>query len=86
MHEGISKPASHIRRKRKIDYFLLTPGAMDFTATCGIETFGESVNSNHRGMFLNFDAVALFGDTTPDLMCMTTKILTSHISFYVRKY
>ena len=86
IHDGAPEPTSHIRGSKKIDHFLLTPGALDCIMAFGIESLGDSVDSNHCGVYLDFDSVALFGDSTPNLTCMTSRILHSHIPFFVRKY
>ncbi len=86
MHANKPVPASHIQGSHQIDYILMTPGALDCVISCGMECFGGSVDSDHRGMFIDFDSVALFGDVTPNLTCRTTRVLTSHIPYYVRKY
>ena len=58
----------------------------DCVCDCGFEAFGESLDLDYRGLFIDINATQLFGDTTPDLSHITSCILDSHIPFYVRKY
>ncbi len=66
IHDSTEEPNSHICGKKKIDYVLVTPGAADCITACGTKSFGTSVDSDHRGMFVDFDSIALFGDMTQE--------------------
>ena len=86
LHDREKEPASHNRGSKKVDHILGTPGVLGSVTACGIEAFGDGVDSDHRGLFVDFDSIALFGDSTPNLTCMTSRVLDSHIPFYVKKY
>ena len=83
---GCRSPPLTIEGHKKIDHILATQGVLDSITACGIEGFGDSVDSDHRGVYVDFDSVVLFGDTTPNLTSMTTRVLDSHIPFYIKKY
>ena len=85
-HGSANEPATYNRGSKKIDHILCTQGLLDCVQGCGIEAFGEGLDSDHRGLFLDIDADKLFGESTPDLTHASARILDSHIPFYVRKY
>ena len=59
---------------------------IDSIRECGILAFGEGIDSDHRGLFLDVDAVKPFEDSTPELTHIISCILDSHIPHYVWKY
>ena len=71
-HGADHEPATYIRGSKKIDHILCTQGFLDCVTKSGIESFGEGLASDHRGIFLDVDAAKLFGDTTPDLTHATS--------------
>ncbi len=82
-HGFSGEPATYNQGTRKIDHILCTQGLLDCVGTCGIEAFGDSLASDHRRLYVDFDANKLFGDRTPDLLHLTSRILDSHIPYYV---
>ncbi len=85
-HGSIGEPTTYNRGSRKIDHILCTQGLLDCVRSCGIEAFGEGLDSDHRGLFVDVDANKLFGESTPDLTHFSSRVLDSHIPSYVRKY
>ncbi len=85
-HGSEHEPATYNQGSRKIDHVLCTQGFVDCVSSCGIEVFGVGLESDHRGLFVDVDATKLFGDCTPNLSHHSSRILDSHIPFYVQKY
>ncbi len=85
-HGSIGEPATYNRGSCKIDHILCTQGFLDCVRSCGIEAFGEGLDSDHRGLFVNVDASKLFKESTLDLTHFSVRVLDSHIPSYVRKY
>ena len=47
--------------KETLDYILVSRSLLPFIKACGYEPFLHHINEDHRGMFIDFDATALFG-------------------------
>jgi exonuclease III len=51
--------ATYARGSKKIDYIMISPSLIDMITECGILPFYHEINSDHRGMYIDFDTKAL---------------------------
>ena len=69
------KFATHARNEsdERIDYAIGSPMMLLSIRQCGYEAFGCNYKGNHRGFFINFDTITLFGTKTHELMTPTKR-------------
>ena len=59
-------PPTYQRGTKRIDYILMSPTLLDKVIAAGCEPFGYRLPSDHRGMFIDMDSYAMFGqEPTP---------------------
>lgn len=60
-------PATYARGTKCIDYALASPRLSHALVHAGYEPFNARLSSDHRGYFIDFDTVLMFGRPTQDL-------------------
>jgi hypothetical protein len=62
------EPSTYVRGNRRLDYVLITEGVLPFVRACGIDPFFTTINSDHRGLFLDIDLAGLLGGEMAQLL------------------
>eukprot|EP00957_Ditylum_brightwellii_P153864 11711250-Ditylum_brightwellii.AAC.1 len=52
---GIHSPNTHIKGSHAVDFLFVTEDVIDPIEEIGMFPFGEGINSDHRGFFINID-------------------------------
>ena len=86
MKHGTTTMATCARGTRKIDYMLLSSGLIPMVTRCGLLAFYDSIHSDHRGAFIDFNTSMIFRGKTPELHTHNTRRLTSKLPRAVLKY
>jgi hypothetical protein len=63
----LPEPATYARGSNRIDYCLVSPDLVDAVQSCGYEPFQMRIQSDHRGLFIDFYTHLLFGNDTQPL-------------------
>lgn len=63
----LSPPSTYARGTSCLDYALVSPDLVDAVQYCGYEPFQMRVQSDHRGLFIDFNTQLLFGNDTQPL-------------------
>ena len=79
-HNETLTKATYARGTKKIDYMLITPELLPLVKRCGMLPFYTGIHTDHRGLFIDIDAKALFNGKIADLSSQPTKILSSKCS------
>jgi hypothetical protein len=66
-----------INGTQRIDYVLASPAVVQACTAAGYDPFKIRFQGDHRGMFMDFDTTALFGNITPALAPPSRRNLTS---------
>jgi hypothetical protein len=74
---GLESPATHQRGKHRIDFIAATPGVFPACRKAGILPLGEGHDSDHRALYVDFDAKVLFSGSTASLNPTTHRQLTT---------
>ena len=82
--------ATHNRGSDVIDYILVDAFILPSIVKCGYEAFSEHIQSDHRGVYIDFHTSSLFGDTVPPidnhtLRDMSTKRINQIPSYFQHK-
>ena len=56
-----NSPPTYQRGTKRIDYILMSPALLDKVIAAGYDPFGYRLPSDHRGMYIDIDTNALFG-------------------------
>ena len=62
--------ATWVDGSKVLDYTLVDTGLLNSLSKCGYEPFDSRIHSDHRGMFIDFDASMLFGAENTQLANM----------------
>ncbi|KAI2507029.1 hypothetical protein MHU86_7414 [Fragilaria crotonensis] len=68
-------PATYARGSKCLDYALGSPRLQEALVRMGYDAFNARLSSDHRGFFLDFDTVKLFGSPTQDLATPARRML-----------
>jgi hypothetical protein len=78
--------ATYARGSKKIDYVLITPELLPLIRRSGMLPFYTNVHSDHRGMYIDLDAKALFKGQIAELYSQPSRNLSSKFPKAVLKY
>ncbi len=73
----VAEPNTYARGSTRIDYALISPNLAPAVKHCGYEPFQKLIQSDHRGMFLDFNTNMLFGNDTQTLGPMAFRDFTA---------
>ena len=62
---------------RQLDYVLVTPGILPAILRGGYRPYSEGLTSDHKSLFIDFEAGILFGDDTGDIDISRTRNLNT---------
>ena len=85
-HGTENEPNTYARGKRRIDFIHGTPGTLAAVTAVGFEAFGDSVDSDHRGAFVDINLVTVLRGAAVDLAPMKYRKLKSKDPKMVKKY
>jgi exonuclease III len=66
-HSTSQSPSTYIRGQRRLDYALASPRVLESIQSCGYDPFNYRIQSDHRGFFIDFNTLQLFGTSTTAL-------------------
>ena len=69
--------ATWVDGSKVLDYTLVDAGLLNSLSKCGYEPFDSRIHSDHRGMFIDFDASMLFGAENTQLANMARRRMHS---------
>ena len=79
-------PATYQRGTKRIDYILISPPLLIHVKAAGYDPFGYRLPSDHRGMYVDLDTVAIFGHEPAKLSPMIKRDFTTANPETVRQY
>ena len=79
-------PATYQRGKKRIDYVLISPTLLATVKAAGYDPFGYRLPSDHRGMYIDIDTHALFGQDPAKLAPILKRDFTTQNPETVRQY
>jgi hypothetical protein len=81
-------PATHVRGSKCIDFIFGSIRLLDHIQTSGITAFFETPceNTDHRGIFIDIDQLALFGATLQSLPTPVTRKIVSTSPVLIQKF
>jgi hypothetical protein len=82
----IQSNATWIDGSEVIDYVLVDAGLLPSITACGYSPFLERIHGDHRGMFVDFDTVKLFGAPDTRLAPRTERHLKSSNPQHIKPY
>ena len=71
---------------RQLDYVLVTPGILPAILRGGYRPYTEGITSDHKSLFIDFEAGILFGDNTGDIDISRTRNLNTKYPTRTEKY
>jgi len=69
--------STFIRGSKRIDFILASPEVVAACTAAGYDPYNFRFQGDHRGMYLDLDTIALFGNETPGLTPPSQRILQS---------
>ena len=85
-HQEAAATATYARGTNKIDYIFVTPELLPLVTRSGMLPFYSGIHTDHRGMYLDIDARALFNGKIAELYSQPTRILSSKMPKAVLVY
>ena len=79
-------PSTYQRGTKRIDYVLMSPSLLDKVIAAGYDPFGYRLPSDHRGMYIDIDTHALFGQDPVQLAPMQKRDFNTTNPETVRQY
>jgi hypothetical protein len=71
------EPPTYARGRKRLDYMFCTPGIISSVSKCRILPDSDVIDSNHCGLFVDFDTAKLFGGNPAKLAPNPVQILHS---------
>jgi hypothetical protein len=81
-------PPTHTRGTKCIDYIIGSPTLLQYTTRSGITSFYDEpwTATDHRGLFVDFDEIGLFGATVHTPLPPIKRIITSKSRPIIKKF
>ena len=82
----IPDPATYARGKDRLDYVLVSATIQNAVSACGYDPFNERFFCDHRGYFVDFDILSLFGNELQRLAALAFRDVRGKDSKCVTQY
>ena len=85
-HPETKTTATYARGTKRIDFILISTTLVSKVKESGLLAFYDGIESDHRGMYVDFDTTLLFQDSTPHLYTQPSRKLSSKMPKAVNTY